>query len=182
MDITGQLPKLFTNMQQGAKNSQSTKVDKNLLNANKEKIDNLMDEIGDDDDDEKNSYDNKNNNRYNSNIKSNNFDFNYDNTQVYVAHYSQRKNEDYNSNSIDKDVNSLEQDIEDLPSKVENKFKKIIREKKVIKIEKSNTFSDNKRINVRRTIKQKEETENNLSYNNSYSKLNIQREKKSQLW
>ena len=182
--MSGQIVKLIANMKQGEKVPQSTKVDKNLLQSKQKNIDNLMNEIdeGDSDSDEKKSYNNKNNNRYNSNIKNNNTDFNYDNTQGYVAQYSQRKNEDNISNNDDIDLNNLNdfgEEKDNLTPETENKPKIITRQKKAKKEESNNnSFSDNKRTGVRRTIKQKEEMQVNLSYNNTYTKGSIQREKR----
>ena len=129
-------------MQQDTKNSQNTKVDKNIVKAKGKAIGNLMDQIGGDDDDDieqNNSF--NNNNRYNSNNKNNNSYFNYDNTQGYVPEYSKRKIEANNNtdlninndNNIDID-NDNDADLK-IPSP-KNKPQVIKREKKVTKEEK----------------------------------------------
>ena len=107
-------------MQQGNKNSQNAKVDKNLVQAKKKAIGNLMDQIGKDDDDD-DSIEEKNNNKYKSNTKNYNIDF--DNTQEYVPEYSKRNIE----NNNDLDLND-DNDIEDISPK--NKPQVIKREKK----------------------------------------------------
>ena len=92
--MSGTMAKYLKNMQQGVKNTQSTKVDKNLVQAKGKTLDNLMNQIGaddDDDDDGKNSYNNRNNNGFNSNNKNYKIDFNYDSTQDYVPEYSKIK-------------------------------------------------------------------------------------------
>ena len=92
--MTGPITKYLGNMQQGTKNSQNTKVDKNLVKAKKATIGNLMNQIGEDDDeDEKDNY--KYNNRNNNNNFSNNKNYNI-NTE-YVPQYSKRQLENKNN-------------------------------------------------------------------------------------
>ena len=152
-------------MQQGNKNSQNAKVDKNLVQAKKKAIGNLMDQIGKDDDDD-DSIEEKNNNKYKSNTKNYNIDF--DNTQEYVPEYSKRNIE----NNNDLDLND-DNDIEDISPK--NKPQVIKREKKVVKKEENNNTL-HMRSGIKRTIKQQEEITSTFS--NTYSKPNFQREKK----
>jgi len=86
--MTGPITKYLGNMQQGTKNAQNTKVDKNLLKAKKATIGNLMNQIGeDDDDDEKDNYNFKYNNRNNNFSNNKNYNFNTE----YVPEYSKRK-------------------------------------------------------------------------------------------
>ena len=152
-------------MQQGNKNSQNAKVDKNLVQAKKKAIGNLMDQIGKDDDDD-DSIEEKNNNKYKSNNKNYNIDF--DNTQEYVPEYSKKNIE----NNNDLDLND-DNDIEDISPK--NKPQVIKREKKVVKKEENNNTL-HMRSGIKRTIKQQEEITSTFS--NTYSKPNFQREKK----
>ena len=148
-------------MQQGKKNSQSTKVDKNIVQASKFAIVNLMDQIEKDDElDEE-----KNNNKYKSN---NNIDFNFNNAQDYVPEYSKRKIEEQNDLDVD-----AENDIESMSIKIKPKV--IKREKKIVQKEENNNTL-HMRSGIKRTIKQQEELTNNLS--NTYSKMNFQRQKK----
>ena len=179
--MSGTMAKYLKNMQQGVKNTQSTKVDKNLVQAKGKTLDNLMNQIGaddDDDDDGKNSYNNRNNNGFNSNNKNYKIDFNYDSTQDYVPEYSKRKIETLNNNNIDlnNDLN-IENDNDNDNGNLspKNKPKVIKREKKVIKKEENTDLNNNSfhmRTGIKRTIKQQEELTNNLSYNNTYTKTN----------
>ena len=185
VQLTGKIIKFIGNMQQDTKNSQNTKVDKRIVKAKGKALGNLMDQIGGDDDDDdiqQNNNFNNNNNRYNSNNKNNNSYFNYDNTQGYVPEYSKRKIEnnskkDLNINTDNNIDNDNDVDLE-IPSP-KNKPQVIKREKKVTKEEKdSNNNTLHLRTGVKRTIKQQEEIANNLSYN-TFSKGNIQREKRT---
>ena len=170
-------------MQQGAKNTQNTKVDKSIVKASNKAIGNLMDQIGDDDDeDEKNSYESRNKNRYNSNNKNYKIDFNFDNTQEYVPEYSKRKIEENNDKDLNIDIgnyhdNGNDNDVE--ISSPKNKPKIIKREKKLKKKEESNSNNNSLhlRTGIKRTIKQQEELSSNHTYNNIFSKT-IKRERK----
>ena len=162
-------------MQQGEKNSQSTKVDKNLVKAKEKDIENLMNQIeeGDDDDDsEKNSTNNRKKRIFNS---SNNkiFDnrFKIDNGgEDYIPEYSKRNIETKNENT------DLDIDIEDVPQK--EKPQKIKREKKVTKENENNNNAFNYRSGIKRTIKQQVDLVENQSYSNTFSKSNFNREPK----
>ena len=175
--MTGPITKYLGNMQQGTKNSQNTKVDKNLVKAKKATIGNLMNQIGEDDDeDEKDNY--KYNNRNNNNNFSNNKNYNI-NTE-YVPQYSKRQLENKNNYldintdiNIDNDIdNENDNIIETL--KPNNKPHSIKREKKLINKEddpnKVNNTSLHMRTGIKRTIKQQEELSNNISYSNTYTK------------
>ena len=161
-------------MQQGEKNSQSTKVDKNLVKAKEKKLENLMNLVGegDDDDSEKNSTNNRKKRTFNS---SNNkfFDnsFKFDNGgEDYIPEYSKRNIETKNENT------DLDIDIEDVPPK--EKPQKIKREKKVTKESENNNNAFNYRSGIKRTIKQQVDLVENPPYSNTFSKSNFNREPK----
>ena len=161
-------------MQQGEKNSQSTKVDKNLVKAKEKKLENLMNLVGegDDDDSEKNSTNNRKKRTFNS---SNNkfFDnsFKFDNGgEDYIPEYSKRNIETKNENT------DLDIDIEDVPPK--EKPQKIKREKKVTKESENNNNAFNYRSGIKRTIKQQVDLVENPPYSNTFSKSNFYREPK----
>ena len=68
VQITGQITKFLSQMKQGEKKSQNTKVDKNLLKAKENVLDDLMNQVGGDDEEEKGNNNNRNNNRLNFQI------------------------------------------------------------------------------------------------------------------
>ena len=159
-------------MSQGAKNSQSTKVDKKLVKATESKIGNLMNLIGKDDDiddDEKDNY------KYNH-INNNNYNINYNFGEEYEPEYSKRKIENKNNNfNIETDININKDNDNIIESSLPRIKPHIIkREKKVIEKEddpnKVNNTSFHMRTGIKRTIKQQEELSNNISYSSTYNK------------
>ena len=159
-------------MSQGAKNSQSTKVDKKLVKATESKIGNLMNLIGKDDDiddDEKDNY------KYNH-INNNNYNINYNFGEEYEPEYSKRKIENKNNNfNIETDININKDNDNIIESSLPRIKPHIIkREKKVIEKEDDpntvNNTSFHMRTGIKRTIKQQEELSNNISYSSTYNK------------
>ena len=173
VQLKGDIEKFLGQMKQGEKNSQSTKVDKNLLKARENALNNLMNQVGegDDDDSEKSNKNNRNKRIFNnSNIKNLDKDFNFGfGEENYIPEYSKRNVETTNANANeDNDI-----DIEDASPKEKPQI--IKREKKVTK-EKQNNNTFNFRSGIKRTIKQQEELADNPSYSNTFSKSNFNRE------
>ena len=174
VQLKGDIEKFLGQMKQGEKNSQSTKVDKNLLKARENALNNLMNQVGegDDDDSEKSNKNNRNKRIFNnSNIKNLDKDFNFGfGEENYIPEYSKRNVETTNANANeDNDI-----DIEDASPKEKPQI--IKREKKVTKEKQNNNNAFNFRSGIKRTIKQQEELADNPSYSNTFSKSNFNRE------
>jgi len=175
VQITGQITKFLSQMKQGEKKSQNTKVDKNLLKAKENVLDDLMNQVGGDDEEEKGNDNNRNNNRLNfSNNKNFNLDFNNYEGEDYIPEYSKRKIE---TETKELDIN-LDVETDNLSPKGKPQIK---REKKLIKEkqEQNNNNSFFMRTGIKRTIKQQDEILNNPSYSNTYNKTNNNREPSS---
>ena len=172
VQLTGNIVKYLGQMKQGEKNPQSTKVDKKLVKARQNELENLMNKIEDDDDSEKSNDSNRNKRKFNN---SNNKNFNKSFTfgfgdEDYIPEYSKRNIETKNTNA------DLDIDIEDVPPK--EKPQKIKREKKVTKENENNNNAFNYRSGIKRTIKQQVDLAENPSYSNTFSKSNFNREPK----
>jgi predicted CopG family antitoxin len=176
VQIKGDIEKFLGQMKQGEKNSQSTKVDKNLVKARQNDLENLMNQVGEDDDDdsEKNNNNNRNKRIFNaSNNKNIDSGFKFDNLEEdYTPEYSKRNIETKNENT------DIDMDNDNQEASPQKKPQKIKREKKVIKETQNNNNTFNFRSGIKRTIKPQEELAENPSYSNTFSKSNFNRELK----